>query len=133
MPTHMSSVQMLQTNPYILFLDCTYRTNKYGMPLFDIVGVNGANFLFYAGFAFLNTENQHAYEFALSCVRELYQDQMRLPITTLRTVLVDKDQALINAIESRLPHVKYMPSLCCGRSMMTLSTARSSSTRNGWK
>ena len=40
---HKYSLQMLARNPYILFMDCTYKTNKYRMKLLDIIGVSSAN------------------------------------------------------------------------------------------
>ena len=106
--THRSSIDLLSRNPYILFMDCTYKTNKYGMPLLDIVGVTSSNSTFYAGFVFLRSERQDSYAFALSCIRLLYRDHLRMPITLLKTVLVDKDQALLNQISCSLPGTNSM-------------------------
>ena len=51
-------------------MDCTYKTNKYGMPLLDIVGVTSANSTFYAGFVFLRSERQDSYAFAPRTVED---------------------------------------------------------------
>ena len=37
---HPESIAHLQAYPDVLLLDCTYKTNKYGMPLLDIIGVD---------------------------------------------------------------------------------------------
>uniref|UniRef100_A0A093VCL6 Protein FAR1-RELATED SEQUENCE 5 n=1 Tax=Talaromyces marneffei PM1 TaxID=1077442 RepID=A0A093VCL6_TALMA len=37
---HPDSVVYLQQNLDILILDCTYKTNKYGLPLLDMIGVD---------------------------------------------------------------------------------------------
>ncbi|OQE04572.1 hypothetical protein PENVUL_c032G00837 [Penicillium vulpinum] len=35
---HKTSVAMLKQNPWLISIDCTYKTNRYGLPLLDIVG-----------------------------------------------------------------------------------------------
>ena len=42
-----------QRKPYVLIMDCTYKTNRYKMPLLDIVGVTALNTSFYVGFCFV--------------------------------------------------------------------------------
>lgn len=37
---HLESLVYLKAYLDLLFLDCTYKTNKYGMPLLDIIGVD---------------------------------------------------------------------------------------------
>ena len=37
---HPESLTYLQAYPDLLLLDCTYKTNRYGMPLLDIIGVD---------------------------------------------------------------------------------------------
>jgi len=40
---HPDSLAYLQAYPDLLLLDCTYMTNKYGVPLLDNMGINAAN------------------------------------------------------------------------------------------
>jgi hypothetical protein len=42
---HPESVAYLQAYPEVLILDCTYKTNKYGMPLLDLIGVDSSTFV----------------------------------------------------------------------------------------
>ncbi|KAI8710713.1 hypothetical protein NCS52_01552300 [Fusarium sp. LHS14.1] len=44
---HPDSVAYLQAYPDVLILDCTYKTNKYGMPLLDLIGVDSCQLLRY--------------------------------------------------------------------------------------
>jgi hypothetical protein len=46
-------------------MDCTYKTNKYKMPLLDIAGVMSTGNSFYVGFAFMHNKKQPSYDFAL--------------------------------------------------------------------
>lgn len=87
-------------NPWVLFMDCTYKTNRYKMPLLDIVGCNAMNSTFYVGFAFLSNERQETYEFVLNNLKTSYE-HYQLP--RLRTVLTDKEDALINAVKTVFP------------------------------
>jgi hypothetical protein len=75
------------------------------MPLLDIVGIISLNTSFYAGFCFLPNEQQYSYEFALQCLRGRF-DQLNLQHP--QTILVDKDDALINAIHVIFPFTNCM-------------------------
>ena len=103
--THKSSLELLRLYPTALFMDCTYKTNKYKMPLLDIVGVTATNSTFYVGFAFVKDEKQPTYEFVLKCLDNLYR---QLNIPSPMTTFVDKDQGLINALEVVFPGVNII-------------------------
>jgi hypothetical protein len=62
---HPDSVTYLQQNPDILILDCTYKTNKYGLPLLDMIGVDCCQRSFCIAFAFLASEIEEQYMWAL--------------------------------------------------------------------
>jgi hypothetical protein len=62
---HHSSVSMCQTFCTVFLLDCTYKTNKFGMPLLNVVGITSTYATFNAGFAFLHAENEETYAWAL--------------------------------------------------------------------
>ncbi|KAK1837369.1 mutator-like element, partial [Colletotrichum chrysophilum] len=83
-----------------MLLDCTYKTNKYGMPLLDIVGVDACQRSFCIAFAFLSGEAEDDYTWALERVRSLYdQCNARLPAV----VLTDRCLACINAVAAIFP------------------------------
>jgi MULE transposase domain len=70
---HKTSLALLRAHSYILVTDCTYNTNKYKMPLLDIVGITSLNTSFYVGFCFVAEDFNH-YEFALRCLgRDIFK------------------------------------------------------------
>ncbi len=62
---HQSLISMCQTFGMVFLLDCTYKTNKFGMPLLNVVGITSTYVTFNAGFAFLHTKNEEAYAWVL--------------------------------------------------------------------
>ena len=87
------SLDLLEMYPDVLFIDCTYKTNKYNMPLCIFSGVTACNKSFYIGFAFLRHEDKDSYHWVLSQVHELYTRVGQE--NGAEVVLTDKDDALI--------------------------------------
>ena len=83
---HPDSVAYLQCNPDVLLLDCTYKTNKYDMPLLDMVGVDSCQRSFCIAFAFLSGESEDDYTWALQHLRSLYQRDLPSAILTDRCI-----------------------------------------------
>lgn len=54
------SLAYLRVYPELLLLDCTYKTNKYGMPLLDMTGIAATQRSFCIAFAFLSSETEHS-------------------------------------------------------------------------
>ena len=94
---HPDSVAYLQSNPDVLLLDCTYKTNKHDMPLLDMVGVDSCQRSFCIAFAFLSGESEEDYVWALEHLRSLYQRD--LP----SVVLTDRCLAAMNAAAASFP------------------------------
>ena len=46
----------LKANPEVLIVDCTYKSNKYYLPLLNVAGTIYLNTTFYAAFGFLLQE-----------------------------------------------------------------------------
>ena len=61
----MRSVEYLNQHPDILLLDCTYKTNKFDMPLLDILGVDNHNHGFSISVCFLDSEVKDNYKEAI--------------------------------------------------------------------
>ncbi|KAJ3454446.1 hypothetical protein MRS44_018340 [Fusarium solani] len=70
---HPASLAYLKLYPEVLILDCTYKTNKYKMPLLDIVGVDACQRSFCIAFAFLSGEEEHDFIWALERLRYMYE------------------------------------------------------------
>ncbi len=56
---------MCQTFNTVFLLNCTYKTNKFGMPLLNVVGIMSTYAMFNIGFAFFHAENKEAYAWVL--------------------------------------------------------------------
>ena len=97
---HPGSLQYLQTYSDLLLLDCTYKTNKYQMPLLDMVGVDACQRSFCIAFAFLSGEQEEDYVWALDRLRCLYEVcDAKLP----SVVLSDRCIACLNAVNTVFP------------------------------
>jgi hypothetical protein len=97
---HPDSLDYLRTYPELLLLDCTYKTNKYGMPLLDMIGVDAAQRSFCIAFAFLSGETEEDYTWALERLRSLYEQcSAALP----SVILTDRCLAAINAASTLFP------------------------------
>ena len=62
---HPDSLLLLKQYPQVVLMDCTYKTNRFHMPLLDIVGCTGLNRTFFAAFIFLSGETEKDYTSAL--------------------------------------------------------------------
>lgn len=96
---------MLKINPWVISIDYTYKTNRFGLPLLDIVGFAATGSSFFIGFAFLRDEKDDTYEVVLSCLADVYHS---LGLELPRTILTNKEDALINTIKAVLPSIKNM-------------------------
>jgi hypothetical protein len=47
------SLHLFLLYPEVLLLDCSYQTNRYGLPLLNMVGITGVKLSFLVGCAFL--------------------------------------------------------------------------------
>ena len=57
-----TSRDMVRRFPSVFVADCTYKTNVYGLPLFQIVGVSSVHSSFLAASVFLRHETQIDFE-----------------------------------------------------------------------
>jgi hypothetical protein len=102
---HPRSMGYLKSYPDLLIIDCTYKTNKYKMPLLDIIGVDALQRSFCVAFAFLSGEEETDYDWALSRLRDLYKIcGARLP----SVILTDRCLACMSAIQTWFPEAESL-------------------------
>ncbi|CCE34608.1 uncharacterized protein CPUR_08542 [Claviceps purpurea 20.1] len=89
----------------VLLFDCTYKTNKFKMPLLNIVAASAMNSTIQVALCLMTSETQVDYEWALLQLRRLLCDA-RIPLPNV--VLTDKDVALINACKDAFPAAKAL-------------------------
>ncbi|CAG8490265.1 9399_t:CDS:2 [Acaulospora morrowiae] len=68
------SIVLIKTYSSVLLMDCTYKTNKFIMPLLHIIGMTSFNITFSSCFAFLKSEQEEDYEWALICVACIFKE-----------------------------------------------------------
>lgn len=95
------SLDLLKMYPDVLFIDYTYKNNKYNMPLCIFNGVSASNKSFYIGFAFLRHEDKDLHHWILSRVRELFKRVGKEEGP--KVVLTDKEDVLIAGLEEVMP------------------------------
>lgn len=104
-------VEIYGQHPDILLLDCTYKTNRYNIPLLNICGVTSNNKNIALGCAFLENEQADgAMKWSLNCIRAMF-DEFQIPLP--RVIVHDRAQSLINALEEESSSFKGVPHLLC--------------------
>ncbi|XP_012849439.1 PREDICTED: uncharacterized protein LOC105969235 [Erythranthe guttata] len=51
---HPKCIKLAQPNPYVFVMDCTYKTNGYGLPFLEIVGFTCTNLTFAIAFPYMD-------------------------------------------------------------------------------
>ncbi|KAL7163345.1 hypothetical protein ACSBR2_039443 [Camellia fascicularis] len=95
---HPSSIMLTRSYSNVFVMDCTYKTNKYKMPLLDIIGVSSFNISFYSCFASLDKEGEEDYVWALQMFSKILG-----PIGHPFAIVSDRELALMNAIQVVFP------------------------------
>ena len=96
---HPSSIQLLRAFLEVLIMDSTYKSNRYRLPLLEIVGVTSTQMMFSVAFVYLESERQVNYRWALERLKELMDG-----CTPTRVIVTDKELALMNAIKVVFPN-----------------------------
>ncbi|KAM0987652.1 hypothetical protein EV2_012136 [Malus domestica] len=95
---HPLSIELTKSYPYVFVMDCTYKTNKYKMPLLDIIGVSSFNTSFYSCFVFMQNEKEEDYVWALKMFSKILGVDNHLMV-----IITDRELALMNAIRIVFP------------------------------
>ncbi|XP_014523044.1 protein FAR1-RELATED SEQUENCE 5-like [Vigna radiata var. radiata] len=95
--THPDAVKLL--NSFNVMMDSTYKTNRYRLPLLEIVGMTCTGLTFSATFAFLSTEKQSNFTWALEKLKDLFITSEGGP----KVIVTDRDLALMNVIANVFP------------------------------
>lgn len=104
---HWDAIDVLKKWPYAICIDSTYKTNKHGLYLCQIIGTTALNTAFIIGQAFLSSEDADAYGFVVEWLRQVY---IRKGLGQPTSITTDKCGALISALKSIFPTV---PRLLC--------------------
>ena len=67
------TLELFRKAPDVLLIDCTFKTNRYNLPLLNILATSGNNTSIHLGVALLPGQREGCYNWAFTCIRELLQ------------------------------------------------------------
>ncbi|XP_050896729.1 uncharacterized protein LOC127103519 [Lathyrus oleraceus] len=97
--THPDSIKLFNTFPTVLILDSTCKTNKYRLPLLEMVGVTSTKKTYSVGFAFLECDKKDNFTWALEVCHTLLKDQGDVP----KVIVTDHNTSLIKLVAKVFP------------------------------
>ncbi|XP_038695515.1 PKS-NRPS hybrid synthetase CHGG_01239-like [Tripterygium wilfordii] len=100
---HPGSLDQLRAFPHLLLMDVTYQTNRYGLPLLEIVGVTSTSQTFCITFAYLHSEKEPSYTWALECLRSAMHG-----CTNPRVIVTDRELGLMKACAQVFPEASKL-------------------------
>ena len=104
---HPTARQLIKQNPDVLLLDCTYKTNRFDMPLLNFCRVTSNNKTLQFALCFLSREKKEDYKWAL----DQYQSMMiQECIKEPKCLITDRELALIHTLKHAFPsnpHILY--------------------------
>ena len=90
----------------VWLLDATYKTNKFGMPLFHVVGATASHQSFTFAYCFMQNETAADYRWAANHLRDLFQEY-NLPTNDV-TFVTDRGFALMGALQDIFPNANML-------------------------
>jgi hypothetical protein len=100
---HPESIKYANLYNRVFVLDCTYKTNRYRMPLLHIIGVSPSNSTFSVAFCFMQNEQEQSYIWAL---KSFFSFLDPLPFNPV--LCTDRDLALLGAINAVCPNHPHL-------------------------
>lgn len=101
-----ASKEMIKAYGELLILDCTYKTNRYRMPLAIMTEVTDLNTSFYAGMCFMKGEDLEDYKWLIQTIKELYQElDIPLPLVWLSDGEINIPKAIALTISPTAIHI----------------------------
>src|SRR3982074_3044975 len=79
---HPDAIALYKQHPEVLLLDCTYKTNRFCMPLLNFCGVTRNKKTIQAALSFLSGEKEEDYEWSVTQFKEtLERNSIPLPLS----------------------------------------------------
>jgi MULE transposase domain len=100
---HPKSIEYANKYNRVFVLDCTYKTNRYKMPLLHIIGVSPSNSTFSIAFCFMQNEQEESYIWALKAFFSFLN-----PLPFEPVLCTDRDLALLGAIKDVCPRYPHL-------------------------
>ncbi|CAG8671174.1 9695_t:CDS:2 [Cetraspora pellucida] len=88
----------------VILMDSTYKTNRFGMPLLLISGVDAMGITFLIASRLISDETVLSFCWVLQQLKQIAGNTI---INKIQTILTDKDLVLLSSICNELSHVKH--------------------------
>ena len=102
---HKKSLTLLAEFPEVVLMDCTYKTNRYRMPLLNIVGTTQLNTTFLISGCFIKGEKEEDYLWALSQWNDVRE---KFNIPSPGVVLTNADKSILKVLPKTLPNAAHL-------------------------
>jgi len=96
---HSTSHKMWRAFPHVLLIDATYKTNMYGWPFLQFVGMTSTLKSFCIAHAFLSREREADFTWALEQLKKVIHDCIEP-----RVIVSDRDLALMKSCDRVFPN-----------------------------
>jgi hypothetical protein len=100
---HPESIRLANQYNRVFLLDCTYKTNRYKMPLLHIIGLSPSNSSYSIAFCFMQNEQEESYKWTLQTFFSWLD-----PLPFSPVLCTDRDLALVGAIKSIYPRSPHL-------------------------
>jgi hypothetical protein len=120
--TSTACLEYLKANPDVLIMDSTYKTNRFGLPMLDVIGKLQAIYLIIYLTSYLGIDNSHnSFYIAMVWMAEEAEDDYNFALEQLANharpfwlalIVTDRELALMNAIPKYFPPL-YTKTLLC--------------------
>jgi hypothetical protein len=101
---HPISIEYARKYNRVFLMDCTYKTNRFRMPLFHLIGLSPCNTTFSIAFCLMSEENEVSYTWVLQTIFGWIG-----PISSHNpTLCSDRELALVNAIDYLYPDWSHL-------------------------
>ena len=100
---HKESIRLACWYRHVVLMDCTYKTNKYRLPLLHIGGMTSFNSQFSVDFCFLKEEKQNNYMWGLSKFAAILTPETRPAV-----IVTNRELSLMAAIDKIFPSSSHM-------------------------
>ena len=104
-----SGIELYRRNPFVLKVDCTYKTNRFSMPLLNICGTTSQRKAPNLVIRLMPNEEEPTFAWSFRQIQELLEEY-KIPRPTC--IINDRDLALLKALHKK-PFFGPVPHLLC--------------------
>ncbi|GAB2303703.1 hypothetical protein Dimus_038799 [Dionaea muscipula] len=100
---HPTATDLMRLFGYVLVMDTTYKTNRFDLPLLEVVGVVPMGQNFHVAFAFIKNEKKDSFVWALQKLKTLFGTPAGPGV-----IVTDRDLVLMNAVQEVFPDSSHL-------------------------